>query len=156
MRFLTKRTYIWLILSGIVIYIVNVFTTEPHVTTGGGNIGFLFLPVAIVFFFFFLKNLWRDLQHLKLYLSTWRLTSFCSLIVTLLFYYLEYQFVLDSIKELGGTPQNEDSRIYRFGWLNTYTNDFYFNIYTLLILVSAVLFIYSISKKKSQLSVKNS
>lgn len=156
MRFLTKQTYIWLILSGLVIYIVNVFTTDPDVITGGGNVGFLFFPVAIVFFFFFLKNLWRDLQHLKLNLSMWSLISVCSLIVTLLFSYLEYQFVLDSIKELGGTPKNEDSRIYRFGWLNTYTNDFYFNIYTLLILVSAVLFIYSISKVNSQLSFKNS
>lgn len=55
LRFLTKRTYIWLILSGIVIYIVNVFTTEPHITTGGGNIGLLFLPVAIFFFLFLEK-----------------------------------------------------------------------------------------------------
>lgn len=155
MRFLTKQTYIWLVLSGLVIYIVNVFTTDSDVTTGGGNVGFLFLPVSIVFFFFFLRNLWRDIQHLEFSLGTWRLISVGSLIVILLFSYLEYQFVLDSIKELGGTPQNEDSRIYRFGWLNTYTNDFYFNVYTLLILVAAVLFIHSISKRKSQL-VNNS
>ncbi|MGE7184488.1 hypothetical protein ACQKKK_10935 [Peribacillus sp. NPDC006672] len=116
MRFLTKRTYFWLILSGIVIYIVNVFTTDPDVTTGGGNIGFLFVAVAIVFFFFFLKNLLRDLRHLKLKLGTWRIISVCSLILTLLFSYLKYQFVLDSIKELGGTTQNEDSRIYHFTW----------------------------------------
>ena len=154
MRFLTKRSYFWLVLSGLVIYIVNVFTTDPDVTNGGGNVGFLFFPVSIVFFFYFLKNLWRDLKHLKLNLSTWRLISVCSLIITLLFSYLEYQFVLDSIMELGGTPQNKDSRIYRFGWLNSYTNDFYFNIYTLLMLVSSVLFFYSIFKKV--LSVKNS
>ena len=156
MRFLTKRTYIWLILSGLVIYIVNVFTTEPHVTTGGGNVGFLFLPVAIFFFFCFLKNLWRDLRRLKLKLSTWRIISVISIIGTLLFSFLEYQFILDSIKELGGTPQNKESRIYHFTWLNTYTNNFYINIYILFILISAVLFIYSIFKNKSQLSVKNS
>lgn len=147
MRFLTNRTYIWLILSGIVIYIVKVFTTNPDVTNGGGNPGILFFPVAIVFFFLFLKHLWRDLRHLKLKFNMWRIIRVSSLIITIFFFYLEYQFVLDSIKELGGTPQNKESRIYRFTWLNQYTNDFYINIYTLFILVSAEIFLYSTFKK---------
>jgi len=33
---------------------------------------------------------------------------------------------------LGGTPANPDSRIYRFGWFNQYTNSIYFNVYTFL------------------------
>lgn len=34
---------------------------------------------------------------------------------------------------LGGDPTVPDSRIYRFGWFNQYTNSLYFNMYTFIL-----------------------
>jgi hypothetical protein len=69
--------------------------------------------------------------------------SFCILSMSA---FLEITYVLDLIKQLGGPPSNVNSRIYRFSWINQYTNTFYVNVYTYIIFISSIVFIYSIQR----------
>lgn len=56
------------------------------------------------------------------------LIIFCLLLVMAIINYRN-----ELINSLGGPPTDPESRIYRFGWFNQYTNSMYFNIYTFLI-----------------------
>ncbi|WP_246147067.1 hypothetical protein [Bacillus massilioanorexius] len=59
-------------------------------------------------------------------------------------------YTSELIIALGGTPSNPDSRIYRFGWFNQYTNSIYFNVYTFLLthIIVAIIGFLSIKRMK--------
>lgn len=50
---------------------------------------------------------------------------------------------------LGGTSEIADSRIYRYPWLNQYTNTIFVNFYTLGIMMAGVTLFRIIIKKKT-------
>jgi hypothetical protein len=64
----------------------------------------------------------------------------CSFSVLLAASVLEFAYVSELIKKLGGPPTNEESMIYSFPWLNQYTNTIFVNFYTFLIYASIVTF----------------
>jgi uncharacterized membrane protein len=87
-------------------------------------------------FFLFAKGLWKALGRLKLKPSTWMKIRLGGLALLIVFGFLEYYFTKNLIRDLGGFPGNESSRIYRYFWLNQYTNTIFINIYTLGIVVA--------------------
>ncbi|WP_141434414.1 hypothetical protein [Bacillus sp. 03113] len=149
MKFMSKRVVLWLLMSIVFLYLVALFTTSPEVTSGNGNLGLVFVFPAVIIFLLFAKSIWRSLGILKLQPGTWKIVSLGSLFILLFCCFLEYQYTLNLIDQLGGTPAQESSRIYRYPWLNQYTNTLFINGYTFLILNSGVVFLYSILKKES-------
>jgi hypothetical protein len=63
-----------------------------------------------------------------------------SFIVLLAASVLEFAYVAELIRKLGGPPTSEESRIYSFPWLNQYTNTIFVNFHTFLIYASLVTF----------------
>ena len=51
--------------------------------------------------------------------------TICALLILLISNYTNGLIIA-----LGGTPSDPESRIYRFGWFNQYTNSLFFNVYT--------------------------
>ncbi|MGI8385887.1 hypothetical protein [Robertmurraya sp. P23] len=149
MKTWSNRTVLWLFLCIIFIYLVDLFTIKPSVTSGNGNVGLLFLIPALIVFFLFARSFWRILGSIQLKSSTLVLIRFGGIILLLLFCFLEYNFTINLINNLGGAPGNESSRIYRYPWLNQYTNTVFINFYTLGLMVTGVIFIKSFGRKQN-------
>lgn len=111
--------------------IEHLFTVRPHVISGNGNLGilviFLFTPVFITSWVYTFK------------LVKAKIVKDGKMTIGILFFLLAgcvllmiemNDYTSDLITALGGTPDNPESRIYRFGWFNQYTNSLYFNAYT--------------------------
>ncbi|WP_158651531.1 hypothetical protein [Mesobacillus jeotgali] len=121
----------WLILSVVFIYLVDLFTIKPHVISGNGNLGLLFVVPALAFFIMFVRRLWIYLGTLKFKSNIWMKIGWGAFIILLLLSILEYKLAIDLINDLGGTPSIASSKIYRYPWLNQYTNTLFINFYTL-------------------------
>jgi hypothetical protein len=128
------------------LYLTKLFTIEPHVTSGNGNPGLFIIMLAVCSFLFFGVELWKGLSDMNISKISLLFMSISSLCILGISAFLETTYVIDLLKQLGGTPSNVNSRIYRFSWINQYTNTFYINVYTYMILISSVTFIYSIQR----------
>lgn len=111
--------------------IEHVFTVNPHVVSGNGNLGiliiFLFTPVFISSWVYTFKLAKATLlKNNKMAIGI----LLFSLAVSALLMIEIYDYIGELILALGGKPDNPESRIYRFGWFNQYTNSLYFNVYT--------------------------
>ncbi|NHM32110.1 hypothetical protein [Neobacillus terrae] len=146
MKLLSLSTKILLLLSLISLYFIKSVTMSPKTISGNGNLGILFILPTVIIILLLAFKLWSDLDNLELSPKTLKYISVCSLFLLLLFCYLEYTYVLNLIDQLGGTPAQKTSRIYRFPWLNQYTNTLFFNFYTFIILISVVAGLYSVFK----------
>ncbi|MCJ1909009.1 hypothetical protein [Planococcus ruber] len=128
---------IFVLLSFLGFYLIeNVFTIEPQVTSGNGNLGMLIIlllsPIFFVSYFYTFKKTREVFYKVqKKIIKALILSLLLLLIVVLVFLNIEYTNEL--IIALGGTPSDPDSRIFRFGWFNQYTNSIYFNLYTFLL-----------------------
>jgi hypothetical protein len=147
MRICSQTTIGWFALCIFLIFLVDFFTVKPHVISGSGNLGLVFVLPALVVFFLFARSLWRGLGKRKLKLNTSKGIIFGTLSLLLLFCYLEYTFAFDLVTKLGGTPGTVSSRIYRYPWINQYTNTMFVNFYTLGILITGTLLFYFIRSK---------
>ncbi|WP_064093156.1 hypothetical protein [Rossellomorea aquimaris] len=112
--------------------IENVFTVQPNTISGNGNLGILiimlFSPIFIVSYYLTFKLVrkkLKDIKNKKILL----VILFFSLVLLLL---PISNYINDLVFALGGDPSQPESRIYRFGWFNQYTNSMFFNGYTLL------------------------
>lgn len=136
-----KKTFkFWvvsLVLSYLGFYLIeNIFTIRPDVTSGNGNLGILviivFMPIFILSYFLTYK-LSREVsftyknRKMKVVILS-LLVLCCALLI-----FLIVNFTDELVIALGGTPSNPDSRIYRFGWFNQYTNSLFFNAYTFIL-----------------------
>ncbi|HAQ06550.1 MAG TPA: hypothetical protein DCR24_03120 [Bacillus bacterium] len=112
---------------------IESLTIEPHVTSGNGNLALLliipFLMVLTIYlmalFLFakeFLNPRWKPL-----------VIGLVMAVITLSIARI-WQNSSELISLLGGTPDEPESRIFRFPWLNQYTNTLFFNGYLLLFL----------------------
>jgi hypothetical protein len=128
------------------LYLTKLFTIKPHVTSGNGNPGLFIIMLAVCSFLFFGVELWKGLSDMNISKISLLFMSISSLCILGISAFLETTYVIDLLKQLGGTPSNVNSRIYRFSWINQYTNTFYINVYTYMILISSVTFIYSIQR----------
>lgn len=144
MRFWSKTTVLWFVLCIFLIFLVDLFTVKPHVISGNGNLGLLFLLPAAVVFFLFARSLWRGFGKLKLKLKSLKAIIIGTLALLLLFCYLEYTFAINLVAKLGGAPGTVSSRIYRYPWINQYTNTMFVNLYTLGIWVTGTLLFNSV------------
>ncbi|MBA2872200.1 magnesium-transporting ATPase (P-type) [Anoxybacillus calidus] len=146
MKLFSKQLIISFLVCLLMLHLTELFTIEPHVTSGNGNPGLLIMMLATFSFLFFGRGLWKVLTNMsvsKRGLLFMSIGSFCILSMSA---FLEITYVLDLIKQLGGPPSNVNSRIYRFSWINQYTNTFYVNVYTYIIFISSIVFIYSIQR----------
>ena len=138
MRFRAIEIMGWLILCIVFIYLVDLFTFKPNVISGNGNLGLLFVVPSSVLFLLFAKRLWKGLGMFEFISSLWMKIGCGAFALLLLFCFLEYKFVISLINNLGGTPNMASSRIYRYSWLNQYTNTIFINYYTLGIVATGV------------------
>ncbi|MBM7602976.1 hypothetical protein JOC75_000946 [Metabacillus crassostreae] len=143
-----RRTVLLLILCIFFIYLVDIFTINPNVYSGNGNLGLLFLFPALIIFIFFAHSFWVTLGNLHLSSKSWKVIFLGSLFLLLLFCFLEYTFVLQLIDTLGGTPKIETSKIYRYPWVNQYTNTFFVNYFTFIMMITGVTLLRSIMRMK--------
>lgn len=116
--------------------IEHAFTINPHTISGNGNLGivviFLFSPVFLASYTLTFKRVREKLITLNNRKINTRILTL-SLILCAILIAAIINFTNDLITALGGDPTNPDSRIYRFGWFNQYTNSLFFNVYTFLI-----------------------
>jgi ABC-type Fe3+ transport system permease subunit len=137
---LIKKYIFWFIsilLSFLGFYVIeNTFTIKPNVISGNGNLGILIImllsPIFILSYYLTYK-LGREVSYnattrkLRVFILSLAFIC-CSLLIFPIVNYTN-----ELIIALGGTPSNHESRIYRFGWFNQYTNSMYFNVYTFLL-----------------------
>lgn len=136
---LKKKSIFWMIslllsFSGFFL-IENIFTIKPDVISGNGNLGLLiimlFSPIFLASYFLTFKVVKEKSTNVKnRKISAWILLLSLICCVFLMAAILDYANEL--VIALGGTPDDPESRIYRFGWFNQYTNSIYFNVYTFL------------------------
>ncbi|EWG11096.1 hypothetical protein [Cytobacillus firmus] len=111
--------------------IEHLFTVKPHVVSGNGNLGilviFLFTPVFISSWIYTFKL--AKVKMVKEGKTTIGILLF-ALAGCVLLLILINDYTSELITALGGTPDNPESKIYRFGWFNQYTNSLFFNVYT--------------------------
>jgi len=129
-----KKHVIWILsllvsLAGFLV-IQHIFTIDPDRISGNGNLGILvmiaFAPFFITSFFMTVRRVGES-GHIK-NKKKWMVALLLVLSGIVIFFEMDY--INDLVKALGGGPGVLESRIYRFGWFNQYTNGIYFNIYT--------------------------
>jgi hypothetical protein len=138
-RFRSRALVWWLVLSIVFIYLVDLFTFKPNIISGNGNLGLLFVVLALAFFIMFVKSLWRYLGALELKVNTWLKIGLVAFAIFLLLSFLEYKLAVDLVNDLGGSPNIASSKIYRYPWLNQYTNTMFINLYTLGIMTCGII-----------------
>ncbi|MBT2663352.1 hypothetical protein [Bacillus sp. ISL-45] len=147
MKSRVKSMVWWFGPSVVFIYLVDLFTFKPHVISGNGNLGLLFVGPALIIFIFFAISLWKGLGILKLKSSSTLLFGFGALALSIVFCILEYKFAADLVDHLGGSPKEPSSKIYRYPWLNQFTNTIFINFYTLGILATGLTFLKILVKR---------
>lgn len=153
-----KKIYFFWIISILLSFlgfrlIENGFTVKPDLISGNGNLGIAIMMLLSPIFisgYFLTYKMTREISYnamtRKLRIVILSLSLICC--VLLLFPIVNYTNEL--IISLGGTPSNPNSRIYRFGWLNQYTNSIYFNVFTFLLthIIAVIIGILSFIKIK--------
>ncbi len=135
-----KREIYWsvtLFFSFLGFYLIeNAFTIKPNVISGNGNLAILvilfFSPIFIASYFLTYKQARQIASNTKNRKIKAVFLSCLIVCFTVLIFVLD-DYISELIIALDGTPSNPDSRIYRFGWFNQYTNSIYFNVYTFLL-----------------------
>ncbi|MEK0315025.1 hypothetical protein [Cohnella sp. 56] len=151
--------FILLCLSALLFFLIDLFTlkNDHDGVSGNGNLGLLFVFPAIPLYVIMLAYAFRISQlhfrtrkNLKSYIWTLFLLLF-------LFIYGAYKQIQSLLQDLGGEPNEPQSIIYGWPWLNQYTNTLFFNFFTftagimLILLVSSIVVHFRIRKKiKSQ------
>lgn len=133
-----RKTIYWLtslVLSFLGFFLIeHIFTIKPHVISGNGNLGILvilvFSPVFLASYILTFKRVREKTIHNRKINAGILLFSLllCAILIAAISNYTH-----DLIAALGGDPGNRESRIYRFGWFNQYTNSLFFNVYTFLL-----------------------
>jgi hypothetical protein len=138
MKFRSRSLAGGVVLSLVFIYLVDLFTVKPHVISGNGNLGLIFVVPTMISFIFFAKSFWKWLGLLRVNASRSTMIIVGAFVLFILFSILEYKFAINLINDLGGSPKEPASRIYRFPWLNQYTNTLFINVYTFGILATGI------------------
>jgi phosphoglycerol transferase MdoB-like AlkP superfamily enzyme len=121
--------FIFMLLSIIGFVLIDLTTINPVHYSGNGNFAILFTIPTVPLYLIFLYLLGR-----LVYKGSKRMTAKryfyllgILLMVTIILIFLEIRFIKQLMYLLGGGPEIPESRIFRFGWYNQYTNTFYFN-----------------------------
>jgi hypothetical protein len=121
------------VLSLLMVIGIDVLTIDPQTISGNGNLALLLIIPFIMVLTIFLTALFLFFK--EVINRRWKLLL--SVILPLIIIFSLARIWQDSselISLLGGGPENPDSRIYRFPWLNQYTNTIFFNVYLIVFL----------------------
>lgn len=132
MRQRTVYLVFWIMLMVLSIMgfiLIDLCTVKPSQFSGNGNIAILFTIPTVLFYLLFLFNFVRwFMEVVHDFTLKQRLILLITLFITfIVLIFLEKDFVQNLIDLLGGGPEDSESRIYRFGWYNQYTNTLFFN-----------------------------
>ncbi|NNV05821.1 hypothetical protein ETC03_04980 [Geobacillus sp. MMMUD3] len=97
MKLFSKRLIISFLVCLLMLYLTELFTKEPHVTSGNGNPGLFIIMLAAFSFLFFGMELWKVLTNKSISkrgLLSMSIGSFCILSMSA---FLEITYVLDLI-----------------------------------------------------------
>ncbi|PAF21724.1 hypothetical protein CHH58_06600 [Terribacillus saccharophilus] len=119
-------------ISFIIINLLNFDIPANGNRSGNGNLAFAGYPFAIVSAILII--VYGTKLNLCLLKSLNKLWGILFLIATVLIQVMLYigfvNHFNDKIEYLGGGPENPNSFIVDMEWVNTYTNDMYFNVYS--------------------------
>ena len=141
---ISRQLIIYFLLCLIAILMVKEFSYSPESFSGSGNPAILLYPFVLLTFSLFGYELFLKLKEAGFKKAGWRNVIVCSLLIFFASCALEYDYYNELIQKLGGSPTNEQSRIYHFPWLNQYTNPIFVNFYTFLIYASLLTFLTSL------------
>lgn len=128
-------------------------TIDPRNTSGNGNLAvvviipfLIILTIYLIALFIFVKEIMN---------GKWKLMLSMGLPLIIMFSLARmWQDSLELVSLLGGGPDVPESRIYRFPWLNQYTNTMFINMYLLVFLSALAIWggavLASVKKTKSQ------
>lgn len=137
---LSRQLIIYFLLCLVAILMVKEFSFSPESFSGNGNPVILIFPFVLLTFGLFGYELFLKLKEASFKKAAWRNVVLFSFIFFLAASMLEFEYSNELIHKLGGTPTNEESRIYHFPLLNQYTNTIFVNFYTFLIYSSILTF----------------
>jgi hypothetical protein len=135
---LSRQLIIYFLLCLVAILMVKEFSFSPESFSGNGNPVILIFPFVLLTFGLFGYELFLKLKEASFKKAAWRNVVIFSFIFFLAASMLEFEYSNELINKLGGTPTNEESRIYHFPLLNQYTNTIFVNFYTFLIYASTL------------------
>jgi hypothetical protein len=147
---LSRQLIIYFLLCLTSIVMVKEFTFGPEAYSGNGNPVILLFPFVILTFSLFGFEWFVRLRETQFQSKIWVQLLMWSLVLLIASIILEIFFVKDLVQQLGGTPTNADSRIYRYPWLNQYTNTLFVNVYTFLIYFSSLTLFITLSRIKDK------
>ena len=147
--------FIFMVLSLSGFALIAGSTMNPSQYSGNGNFAILFtmptVPIYLIFLYYLSRWVYKAINGVSV---KNRLTFLvCMAVVFVVLIFLEVRYIQNLVILLGGGPESPESRIYRFGWYNQYTNTFYFNWITFCLgmIISVMTSIgYSLIKKSSR------
>lgn len=112
---------------------IESLTIEPHVTSGNGNLALLLIIPFLMVLTIYLTALFL---FVKEFLNPrWKTVVIIVLMAVIALSLARiWQNSSELISLLGGSPDEPGSRIFRFPWLNQYTNTLFFNGYLFIFL----------------------
>ncbi|MCM3783416.1 hypothetical protein M3231_10560 [Neobacillus mesonae] len=138
-----RKFGISVLISLLLVLLVDLFTFKyppGGSTSGNGNPGILVLAPALLYLiglliytFFFMKNLFVSVKNAAS--KEVPILLICFILTFLLLITMD---ISDLRNQLGGFTNDPESAVYRFGWLNQYTNTLFYNIYIVLLGISLV------------------
>ncbi|WP_342554435.1 hypothetical protein [Paenibacillus sp. FSL R7-0652] len=142
---INKRYLIFLLWNIFMVFAVHGMTIQHEAgkgVSGNGNLGILALVPALITFLIlcywtaYLTKWWMCDQ--REYWGRWGNAVICTaaLALCVLSVFWEIHFFEDLRVQLNGYTHDPESAVYRFGWLNQYTNTLYYNFPILLFGVS--------------------
>ncbi|MBD8069462.1 hypothetical protein [Bacillus sp. PS06] len=142
--------YFFMSMGGV--YLIRILTIPPDTISGNGNIAILLLPIVLFTYTGLLYLVWKEVNQLLKTKNNRFVYLFIGAATLILIVCIieEIQFTQELITQLGGGPDVPDSRIYRFGWFNQYTNTIYVNAYTFFIGLTTCLTIVGLRNLKKK------
>lgn len=141
-------TILFIVLSFLSLYIIDLGTAKPGQSAGNGNpliiIEFLSIPIYLLSFIYTYKLI-KELRISRMISSV---SIVISIVAIAALGVMHYHYIRDTIIALGGGPEEPESWIYRFGWFNQYTNTFYYHPYVYSIIVLMIIVIALLMKYK--------
>lgn len=142
-----RSTIILLALNVLCIFAVDITTIKYRVgkgTSGNGNPGIVVLILSLLLLAIFLIHLvLKTIEYLKKLPPTITTIVIPSLaIVTLVLMIVGELNAISALEQnLNGFTNDQDSVVFRFGWINQYTNTLFYNGYILMFGISVAVLV---------------
>lgn len=142
-----RSTIILLALNIICIFAVDITTIKYRLgngTSGNGNPGIVVLILSLILLAIFLVNLVlksvESLRKLPQVVTTIVIPAIAMLTLVLMIFG-ELNTISALEQNLNGFTNDQDSVVFRFGWINQYTNTLFYNGYILIFGISMAMLV---------------